>query len=75
MPMSGFDTVYYWVGGREVGEWKPTSYRVIHAPDVPSLAFVIEKLERAGYVAVRGSTAIGPPEGPPLNSRFKALGL
>lgn len=34
---------------------------------------VLAELAQAGYVAVRGVRAIGPPEGPPADDRFKAL--
>lgn len=75
LEQAGTDAVYYWVGGREAGEWKTVSRRALDAPDVGGLADVVNRLERGGYVAVRGSTSIGPPEGPPADSRFRALGL
>lgn len=61
------EVVYCWIGGREEGSWiEVTTY---------SVEDTIAQLTRQGYVAVRGSESVGPPEGPPSDDRFKALGL
>ena len=54
-----YNTVYYWVGGSQSGQWRATN---ISPGEIES---TIERLERMGYYAVPGNTNIGPPEGPP----------
>ena len=63
------DVVYWWSGGRSEGRWCQAD----SGSDAASAT--IAYLNRMGYVAVRGSSAIGPPEGPPDSARFEALGL
>ena len=60
------DVVYYWAGGTSPG------WRVAHSGSDAGSA-TIAYLTQQGYVAVRGSTAIGPPEGPPSIARLRAV--
>ena len=61
-----YDTVYYWVGGREQGRWLET------LTQGSAIEETVEHLKRSGYVAHRGIRA---PEGAPSDAEFKALGL
>ncbi len=70
-----YDTIYYWVGGREAGEWIAVSTRVMEAADVQGSDVVVERMNRAGYVTKRGAKNVGPPEGPPADADFKAIGM
>lgn len=63
-----YDCLWYWKGGREVGEWR----EVLVGPS--EIAAATSGLRAAGYATHRGSTKIGPPEGPPHDDEFKALG-
>lgn len=55
-----YDTLYYYRGGAERGEWFPVAC-------TPAEFEAKEKeLRRAGYVTRRGDSKIGPPEGPPV---------
>jgi hypothetical protein len=67
-----YDTVYYWIGGRERGEWRQV---LVAAPVAKVLADKRAELARMGYVALCGSTKVGPPTGPPTDAHFRALGL
>ncbi len=67
--MTKYDTVYWWQGGREVGNWIETQTQGTGLDEVR------EHCRRGGYVAHLGHTDIGPPEGPPSDAEFKALGL
>ncbi len=72
-----YDVVWFWTGGREEGEWRPSTVRA-KDPKHPTRKEIHEHraaLDRAGYVNHSGSTRIGPPEGPPSDAEFKALGL
>jgi hypothetical protein len=62
-----YDTVYYWTGGTERGEWRET---FITAAEIEE---TLASVRRQGYVAVRGSKAIGPPEGAPSAERLRAV--
>lgn len=66
-----YDAIWYWTGGREVGEWR-RAY-----PDVENrtLEEARATIRRAGYVCHLGTKAVGPPEGPPGDAEFRALGL
>ncbi|MHC4121813.1 MAG: hypothetical protein ACYSWO_30445 [Planctomycetota bacterium] len=64
-----YDTLYYWAGGREVGSWNAVVRPYEGLDDARA------KIEKAGYVCVKGCESIGAPEGPPADERFKALGL
>ena len=74
------DCVWYWVGGRETGEWRratlaPSWATVVGGePPAATLAALAAEIERGGRVAVLGSIAIGEPEGPPSVERFRAVG-
>ncbi len=68
-----FDVVYFWKGGREAGSWHEAIPGVY--PNYRIIPELINELECAGYVAVRGQRAIGAPEGAPDERRFRALGL
>lgn len=57
--MGKYDVVWWWRGGREHGEW-------CEALPGADIAETIQRIERAGYVAVRGSRLVGPPEGAPV---------
>ncbi len=81
--MTTYDVIYYWTGGREVGEWNATlsvghdSHYIDGSLTNPTrnIDDLISKIRRQGYVAHRGLRSIGPPEGPPTDAEFKALGL
>lgn len=61
----GYDTVYYWAGGTEVGAWHRT-----YGDDLEAL---VERIERGGRVAKLGRLDIGPPEGPPDAEDFRRI--
>lgn len=54
-----YDTVYFWIGGTERGHWGSTM------PEPDAIDAVVKDLQRQGYHAIKGSRAIGAPEGPP----------
>ena len=58
--MTKFDTVYYWIGGTERGEWR-------ECPTSDSVEDTLRDIERMGYVGVRGKRSIGAPEGAPVS--------
>lgn len=60
------DTVWYWNGGSESGQWRRTYGNTSEL----GLRETFHKLRCAGYVAHIGSTTIGPPEGPPSADQF-----
>ncbi len=65
------DCVYYWIGGREVGEWR----RAELCPTwLGGTATTVEDLRaevvRGGRPAVLGARSIGAPEGPPSADHF-----
>ena len=62
MPAFKYDIVYYWVGGTE-GKWREAFPGVF--PEYKSIDELIDTITRAGYHAVRGTKAIGAPEGAP----------
>lgn len=64
MTKAAIDRVYYWIGGTERGRWQ----EIVCQPSEVSAK--LAEVERMGYRAVRGSSAIGAPEGPP---NFSAL--
>lgn len=54
-----FDTVYYFAGGTENGEWRQVALMGRDAETVR------QEVARMGYVAVKGLMSVGAPEGPP----------
>jgi hypothetical protein len=60
--VTGYDGVYYWVGGSEVGEWKFTGCCV------DEVEGMIGQLHQGGYHCVPGMLSIGAPEGPPIGA-------
>ena len=65
-----YDRVYYYIGGTERGEWREATPGVY--PERLDIDTLKADIERAGYVAVKGSSKIGPPEGPPPNPFLNA---
>jgi hypothetical protein len=66
------ECVYYWVGGSEAGQWREAApNRWTPEAERPIDAFE-RAIQRQGYVTVRGSTLIGPPDGPPSRERLAA---
>jgi hypothetical protein len=63
------DTVYYWVGGRVEGQWRRTHGNASET----GLNDTLHRLRIAGYVAHKGSTKIGQPEGPPSEADFQEV--
>jgi len=67
------------MGTRKIGEWvaKPLPAPVMEPTRLRRAVLRATKkgFECLGHVAVVGSTLIGPPEGPPGEKRFAALGL
>lgn len=59
-----YNVVWYWKGGTESGEWR-------HAWPGADIRETVRNLERSGYVAVTGTTAGGPPDGPPAPERIR----
>ena len=59
------DRLYYWQGGTEEGRW-----RMAWPTDLDAGR---QDIEHMGYVCVRGSEAIGPPEGPPSLERINQV--
>lgn len=68
--MGHYDVVYFWLGGRERGEWKAASP---NAQD--SVGDMVNTLNLMGYVAHRGFLSVGPPEGPPEDAEFRKVEL
>ena len=66
-----YDTVYYWTGGREQGQWNRTYGNC----SITGLNGTRHKCRIAGYVAHLGSTRIGPPEGAPCEEQFADIGM
>ena len=56
------DVVWYWLGGREKGEWLPAD------------AGTRSAIRQGGRVAHDGLLAIGAPEGPPDEAEFRSVG-
>lgn len=54
-----YDTVYYFAGGTENGEWREVHLLGRDAETIRS------EIARMGYSVVKGVRAIGAPEGPP----------
>jgi hypothetical protein len=74
------DCVWFWVGGRAAGEWRRAtlapSWATVNGEAPPStLPALRAEIERGGRPAVVGSLLAGPPEGPPAEDRFRALGV
>lgn len=74
--MSGFNNdctsinvIWFWRGGREVGEWKPSNR------GAGTVGADLTRLNRAGYVAIAGNYNMGAPEGPPSDAKFRAIGM
>lgn len=66
-----YDVIYWWQGGRKAGKWREIILST--HPDAPKE--LLERIGHQGYVAHLGCHSIGPPEGPPTDAEFKALGL
>ena len=67
-------TVFFWIGGREAGEWQEVATR-LRGRGVRGRAHraaAATRLARAGYVS---RVAENKPAGPPADASFKALGL
>lgn len=57
-----YDVVFYWAGGI----WR-------EAPPEGGAEATIARLNRLGYVALRGALAIGPPDDGPTVAELEAL--
>lgn len=68
-----YDAVYYWKGGRETGEWRRAMLEVW--PEYLTMDAMRIRLSRAGFIAHCGNTSVGPPDGPPADSEFRAIGV
>jgi len=71
------DVVWFWSGGRLEGKWRPSIVRAVNEarPTREEVREHCGALDRSGYVNHPGARNIGPPEGPPDDSEFRALGL
>jgi hypothetical protein len=72
-PRFAFDVVYYWTGGTVAGRWATA---LLTGPPYGTAATLDElrgEIRRGGRVAHKGSTAIGPPEGPPSEAELAAV--
>ena len=65
-----YDTVFYWTGGREQGQW----HRTYGNSSITGLNKTRHACRIAGFVAHLGSTRIGPPEGAPSPAQFAEIG-
>lgn len=74
MPKDTF-TVYYWIGGREVGTW----HKAVPLPTREAAQSLVRSLNTSGRVAHYNSTrsvdCIGLPDDAPRDVDFKAIGL
>ena len=73
MPAKSINVVFWWKGGTEAGKWCPSfpEARSVGNPTKAEVDAHVAKLNRAGFVAHRGSTTIGAPEGPPSFNDFR----
>jgi len=69
---SKYDVIWYWKGGRSRGAWHQI---LIGPPTQNELEESIRTLNAAGFVNYPGTRSIGPPESPPMDREFVALGL
>ena len=68
------ECVYYWVGGAEAGQWRCAQPRDPWTAEADRPIDAFERsIQRQGYVTVRGSTLMGPPDGPPKRAAFLAV--
>lgn len=67
-----YDVVWLWSGGRENGYWSAARPAASTRQAVDKL---VDEIERAGRVAVRGKRSIGAPDGCPSEDRFEAIGM
>lgn len=72
-----YDVIWYWQGGRVDGRWRSSwpAASNLNGPTSENVEHHIKYLNSTGYVAHRGTRKIGPPDGPPDDSEFKAIGL
>ncbi len=63
------NTIYFWSGDRTQGEWKQAAL-----PAGADFKFLKAQIEAGGRVAHFGHTNVGPPEGPPSEKEFLAIG-
>ena len=62
--VDGYDRVYFWAAiGTEGYAWHEAVPFVY--PDRLSVDELVTSIEKAGRIAVRGRSTIGPPDGPP----------
>lgn len=59
-----YDTIYYWTGGAEKGEWRET----LDCSDE-----ILRDIHRGGRVAYKGRRSIGPPDTPPTIEEIAAV--
>jgi len=67
-----YDTIYYWSGGTENGQWREAEFNVW--PEYLSLQETLRRIRAGGHVAHHGWKSIGPPEGPPSIKEIQAAG-
>lgn len=65
------EVVFFWQGGTEVGKWREALPGVW--PDRKTADQLVAELNRAGFVAHKGSQEIGAPEGPPAADEISAV--
>lgn len=70
-----YDRVFYWTGGCEVGMWSAVIVGACRADDGRPMTAdeIVAQCRRMGYVAVRGSSTIGAPEGAPSAEALAAV--
>lgn len=61
-----YDCIYWWQGGTQSGKWNL-------ATPQGSLDIAVKRVEQMGYVAHKGNTKVGPPEGPPSAEDFQRI--
>ena len=66
------DVVYYWIGGTQEGIWREARFGGA-LDSCKTQTALIARISDMGYVAKRGNTSVGPPEGPPDVAAFRAI--
>ena len=75
MARKKIDVIWYWNGGRKVGEWR-ASFPLHLIEDLPTeIRKYCERLTASGYVNHPGTRAIGPPDDAPREAEFRAVGV
>ncbi len=65
--------VFYWNNEAQTATWREARFG--GALDTcKTQTELVSYLNGMGFVAKRGTTSVGPPEGPPSNADFRAIG-